>query len=120
VAGSRSLASVIRSLGLKIGGGTYDCIKRRIVELGLDTSHFRMIHHVHNYFSYLCWLWSVLGIINSYNIAFCMTQSYIKSVRLCFNASTDIINFNWNSKPGSNLLKFSAIVISNIKSLLSF
>lgn len=37
---AKSIAGVIRALGLKIGGAVYVVIKRRISELGLDTSHF--------------------------------------------------------------------------------
>lgn len=40
VAASWSVAGVIRALGLQIGGSRYVTIKRRIAELGLDTSHF--------------------------------------------------------------------------------
>lgn len=37
---SSSIAGVIRALDLKVGGSVYPMIKRRIAELGLDTSHF--------------------------------------------------------------------------------
>ena len=37
---STSLAQVIKSLGLKITGGNYVNIKKRIHDAGLDTSHF--------------------------------------------------------------------------------
>lgn len=37
---ARSIAGVIRALGLTIGGSQYLNIRRRIAELGLDTSHF--------------------------------------------------------------------------------
>ncbi|MBX3466651.1 MAG: HNH endonuclease [Planctomycetes bacterium] len=40
VAASRSVHGVFRHLGLRVGGGTHALIKRRIRELGLDTSHF--------------------------------------------------------------------------------
>jgi hypothetical protein len=39
VAGARSIAQVIRALGLVAAGGNYDQVQRRIKELGLDTSH---------------------------------------------------------------------------------
>ena len=41
VAGSYSIAGVIRSLGLKVGGSVYVTMKQRIAELELDTSHFK-------------------------------------------------------------------------------
>lgn len=37
---SRSVYEVFRRLGLRVGGGQHGTIKRRIRELGLDTSHF--------------------------------------------------------------------------------
>lgn len=37
---SRSVHEVFRRLGLRVGGGQHGTIKRRIRELGLDTSHF--------------------------------------------------------------------------------
>lgn len=40
VANSTSYAQVIRALNLRIAGGTYSNIKRRIKKFGLDTSHF--------------------------------------------------------------------------------
>jgi hypothetical protein len=40
VAASKSYAGVIRRIGLVPAGGNYDQVKRRIRELGLDTSHF--------------------------------------------------------------------------------
>jgi hypothetical protein len=40
VMGARSVAAVLRELGLVPAGGNYDQINRRIRELGLDTSHF--------------------------------------------------------------------------------
>ena len=40
VAEAKSIAGVIRALGLKIGGSVYITIKQRISDLGLDTSHF--------------------------------------------------------------------------------
>lgn len=40
VAAARSVAGVIRALGLTVGGSVYILIKRRIAELALDTSHF--------------------------------------------------------------------------------
>lgn len=40
VAASRSYAEAIRLLGLIPAGGNYDAVKRRVRELGLDTSHF--------------------------------------------------------------------------------
>ncbi len=40
VAGSRSVAGVLRGIGLVPAGGNYDQVQRRIRELGLDTSHF--------------------------------------------------------------------------------
>lgn len=39
VAATTSVAGTIRALGLVIGGGQYRAIKRRIAELGIDTSH---------------------------------------------------------------------------------
>lgn len=39
VAGARSIAQVLRALGLVAAGGNYDQVQRRIKELGLDTSH---------------------------------------------------------------------------------
>ena len=41
VAASRSIRQVFLHLGLKVRGGAHALLKRRIVELGLDTSHFR-------------------------------------------------------------------------------
>ena len=41
VAASRSYAQTIRSVGLIAAGGNHDQIKRRIAQLGLDTSHFK-------------------------------------------------------------------------------
>lgn len=40
VAAGRSVAGVIRALGLTVGGSVYIVVKRRIAELALDTSHF--------------------------------------------------------------------------------
>jgi hypothetical protein len=40
VATSKSIANVIRSLGLIAAGGNYVQVQRRIAELALDTSHF--------------------------------------------------------------------------------
>jgi hypothetical protein len=40
VAESRSIAQVLRALGLVAAGGNYQAIPRRIAKLGLDTSHF--------------------------------------------------------------------------------
>lgn len=40
VPASRSIAEVLRQLGLRAAGGNYDQVQRRIGELGLDTSHF--------------------------------------------------------------------------------
>ena len=40
VASSHSIAGVIRALGLNIGGAMYLVVKRRIADLGLDTTHF--------------------------------------------------------------------------------
>lgn len=40
VASSRSIAQVLRQLGLRAAGGNYDHVQRRISELALDTSHF--------------------------------------------------------------------------------
>lgn len=37
---SKSIAGVIRKLGLVPAGGNYDSIKRKIAKLNLDTSHF--------------------------------------------------------------------------------
>ena len=39
---SFSYASVLRSLGLKITGGNYQCIKQRITNYEIDTSHFKL------------------------------------------------------------------------------
>lgn len=39
VKGSLSYAQVIRKLHLKVAGSNYDTVKRKIEELGLDTSH---------------------------------------------------------------------------------
>lgn len=41
VASARGLATTIKSLGLIPAGGNYETVRRQIVELGLDTSHFR-------------------------------------------------------------------------------
>jgi hypothetical protein len=41
VAEARSVAGVLRRLGLKPGGSVYVAINQRIGELGLDTSHFK-------------------------------------------------------------------------------
>lgn len=41
VSQSRSIAQVLGALGLKVGGGTYVAIQRRIAALELDTSHFK-------------------------------------------------------------------------------
>lgn len=40
VASSRSVAAVIRKIGLIPAGGNYDQVQRRIRELAIDTSHF--------------------------------------------------------------------------------
>ena len=40
VAKSKSFADVARGLGMKAKGGNYETLKRHIVKLGLDTSHF--------------------------------------------------------------------------------
>jgi hypothetical protein len=40
VAEAKSIAGVIRNLGLTVGGSVYPMIQRRIEELRLDTSHF--------------------------------------------------------------------------------
>jgi hypothetical protein len=40
VADSKSIAGVLRALGLKVGGGAYVVIQERIEVLGLDRSHF--------------------------------------------------------------------------------
>ena len=40
VAASKSIAGVLRQLGLKPGGSMYVTIQRRIVDLALDTQHF--------------------------------------------------------------------------------
>jgi hypothetical protein len=40
VATSRSIRAVLRKLGLKVGGGTYVTITKRIADLGLDVTHF--------------------------------------------------------------------------------
>jgi hypothetical protein len=37
---SFSYAQILRRFGLRPGGGNYDMLRRRITELGLDTSHF--------------------------------------------------------------------------------
>lgn len=34
------MAQVIGALGLKVGGSVYPMLRKRIVELGLDTSHW--------------------------------------------------------------------------------
>lgn len=36
---SISIAQVVRKLGLKVGGGTYEHLQKLIRKLGLDTSH---------------------------------------------------------------------------------
>ena len=38
---SYSIAEVMRKLGIRTGGGSYNLIKRRLVEFGIDASHFR-------------------------------------------------------------------------------
>lgn len=38
---SKSYATVLRLIGLKVAGSNYDTIKRRIKELNLDISHFK-------------------------------------------------------------------------------
>lgn len=40
VAECRSIAGVLKALGLRPVGGNYHTIKRAVIELGLDTSHF--------------------------------------------------------------------------------
>jgi hypothetical protein len=40
VSSSESIAGVLRKLDLAPAGGNYGTIKRRIAELGIDTSHF--------------------------------------------------------------------------------
>ena len=40
VAASRSYAEVLRNLGVRQAGGSQSHVKRRIVEFGIDTSHF--------------------------------------------------------------------------------
>ncbi len=40
VSKAKSVSGVFRELGLRIGGGQHMLIKKRIRELGLDTSHF--------------------------------------------------------------------------------
>jgi hypothetical protein len=40
VAQSNSFAGVIRSLGLRVGGGTQRHVSEKVKEFGLDTSHF--------------------------------------------------------------------------------
>ena len=40
VAESKSIASVLRSLGLKVGGANYRSINRHVAKLGLDTAHW--------------------------------------------------------------------------------
>ncbi len=40
VAENRSIAGVLRQLGLKIAAGSYGTVQRRIAELGLKTDHF--------------------------------------------------------------------------------
>jgi hypothetical protein len=40
VAQSRSIAGVLRTLGLRVAGGNYETVKRAVVELRLDTSHW--------------------------------------------------------------------------------
>jgi hypothetical protein len=42
VAGSGTLSEVLENLGLKPYTATYESVKRRIVEMGLDVSHFRI------------------------------------------------------------------------------
>lgn len=39
VLGARSLAAIVRALGLRAAGGNFAHVRRRIEELGLDTSH---------------------------------------------------------------------------------
>src|SRR5690349_19110533 len=41
VASSKSMAEVIRKIGLRPAGGNYDLTQRKIKELGLDTTHFK-------------------------------------------------------------------------------
>src|SRR5687767_9558719 len=41
VRGCRSIAQVLRALGLRPVGGNYSTMGRAIARLGLDTSHFR-------------------------------------------------------------------------------
>ncbi|MBM3206937.1 MAG: hypothetical protein FJZ43_04935 [Candidatus Staskawiczbacteria bacterium] len=40
VASCQSMAQVLKALGCRRGGGTYEYIKRKIKNLGIDTSHF--------------------------------------------------------------------------------
>ena len=40
VAMSHSVAAVLRELGLRVAGGNYEIVKRRIRQLTLDTSHW--------------------------------------------------------------------------------
>lgn len=49
VANSLSYAQVLRHLNLAIAGGSYELIKRHIVRLGLDTSHFKGQSHQGRY-----------------------------------------------------------------------
>jgi len=37
---SHSLSEVIRGLNLKVAGGNFDTVRRKIAQLNLDTSHF--------------------------------------------------------------------------------
>jgi hypothetical protein len=40
VKNSLSLAEVMRTLGLYVGGSNYDTVRRKIKEFDLDTAHF--------------------------------------------------------------------------------
>ena len=40
VAESRNLSMTLRRLGVRPVGGNYETVRRRIVELGIDTSHW--------------------------------------------------------------------------------
>ncbi|WP_433793631.1 hypothetical protein [Actinoplanes sp. CA-252034] len=40
VAASTTMTSVLRHLGLRLNGGSHAHLRRRITQLGIDTSHF--------------------------------------------------------------------------------
>jgi hypothetical protein len=49
VAASTSMAGVLRHLGLRLNGGAHAHLRRRIDQLGIDTSHFRSAPAVRGY-----------------------------------------------------------------------